>query len=236
MKNLASILFTSSSPTDCLSEGVNLQNAFNAVLHYDLPWNPNRLEQREGRVDRYGQRAKVVRAIRYFSPDSAIDGVVLDVLLNKAQEIHRTLGTHVPVPDASETVTEALLSALFLRGQGSKTGGEFQPELDFGLPDVQSFHHHWDLDAEREKINRTRFAQRALKPDEVRRELEATDVVLGDPDAVREFVLNAAQRLRLSITPDKRQDVFRVAIGPQVMATLPPAIAFALPVNKASHW
>ena len=41
--------------TDCLSEGVNLQHAFNAVLHYDLPWNPNRLEQREGRVDRYGQ-------------------------------------------------------------------------------------------------------------------------------------------------------------------------------------
>ncbi|MFP3472308.1 helicase-related protein, partial [Micrococcus sp. SIMBA_144] len=36
--------------TDCLSEGINLQKYFNAVLHYDLPWNPNRLEQREGRV------------------------------------------------------------------------------------------------------------------------------------------------------------------------------------------
>ena len=34
--------------TDCLSEGVNLQESFDAVLHYDLPWNPNRLEQREG--------------------------------------------------------------------------------------------------------------------------------------------------------------------------------------------
>ena len=44
--------------TDCLSEGINLQHAFNAVLHYDLPWNPNRLEQREGRVDRYGQTAQ----------------------------------------------------------------------------------------------------------------------------------------------------------------------------------
>ena len=87
--------------TDCLSEGINLQDGFNAVLHYDLPWNPNRLEQREGRVDRYGQSAKVVKAIRYFSPDSAVDGVVLDVLLNKAREIHRALGTHVPVPDDS---------------------------------------------------------------------------------------------------------------------------------------
>ena len=34
--------------TDCLSEGINLQDKFNAILHYDLPWNPNRLEQREG--------------------------------------------------------------------------------------------------------------------------------------------------------------------------------------------
>ena len=78
--------------TDCLSEGINLQDRFSAVVHYDLPWNPNRLEQREGRVDRYGQSAPVVRAVRYFCPDSPVDGVVLDVLLNKAREIHRVLG------------------------------------------------------------------------------------------------------------------------------------------------
>ena len=47
--------------TDCLSEGINLQEWFDAVLHYDLPWNPNRLEQREGRVDRYGQEKDTVQ-------------------------------------------------------------------------------------------------------------------------------------------------------------------------------
>ena len=41
--------------TDCLSEGINLQHNFDAVMHYDLSWNPTRHEQREGRVDRYGQ-------------------------------------------------------------------------------------------------------------------------------------------------------------------------------------
>ncbi|XGB38631.1 MAG: hypothetical protein LVT47_09795 [Cyanobacteria bacterium LVE1205-1] len=51
--------------TDCLSESVNLQEHFSAVLHYDLPWNPNRLEQRGGRVDYYGQKAlKVKCALR----------------------------------------------------------------------------------------------------------------------------------------------------------------------------
>src|SRR5690606_19182725 len=40
--------------TDCLSEGINLQTLFNAVVHYDLNWNPTRHQQREGRVDRFG--------------------------------------------------------------------------------------------------------------------------------------------------------------------------------------
>ena len=41
--------------TDCLSEGINLQEKFDAVVHYDLSWNPTRHEQRDGRVDRFGQ-------------------------------------------------------------------------------------------------------------------------------------------------------------------------------------
>ncbi len=220
--------------TDCLSEGINLQDGFDAVLHYDLPWNPNRLEQREGRVDRYGQRAKVVKAIRYFSPESAVDGVVLDVLLNKAREIHRTLGTHVPVPEESETVTEALLNALFLRG--GRTRGEAEQLQLFEDHDLAAFHSRWDLDADRERVSRTRFAQRALKPDEVRRELEAADAVLGDPAAVRDFVLAAAQRVGLHLAPEKQTDVFRVALGPGARATLPEALAFALPPGDAGHW
>ncbi|GAB4330281.1 MAG: hypothetical protein Kow0010_15160 [Dehalococcoidia bacterium] len=49
--------------TECLSEGINLQEHFDAVVHYDLPWNPNRLEQREGRVDRYGQKRPTVKTV-----------------------------------------------------------------------------------------------------------------------------------------------------------------------------
>jgi superfamily II DNA or RNA helicase len=222
--------------TDCLSEGVNLQDKFDAALHYDLPWNPNRLEQREGRVDRYGQRSDPVRTIRYFSPDSAVDGVVLEVLLNKAREIHRTLGTYVPVPEESETVTEAVLNALFLRG---KRDASDQLQLDLGLdvaPQVKALHSRWEYDAEREKLTRTKFAQRALKPAEVRKELEATDAVLGDPSGVREFVLGAAQRLGLQIVPDRRAGAFRVAVGQQAVAPLPDVVRLALPAAKSGQW
>ncbi len=223
--------------TDCLSEGVNLQDKFNAAIHYDLPWNPNRLEQREGRVDRYGQRSDTVKTVRYYSPDNGVDGIVIRVLLDKAREIHRTLGTHVPVPEESETVTEALLNALFLRPQKAIPD---QGQLDFGFEannQIEILHKQMERDAERERINRTRFAQRALKPDEVRRELEATDAVLGDPDAVRSFVLGAAQRLGLHMTEDKRRKgVFLVRVDTNSTVTVPDAIKIVLRKTKSGEW
>ncbi len=219
--------------TDCLSEGINLQEKFTAVVHYDLPWNPNRLEQREGRVDRYGQPAPRVKAVRYFGQDNPVDGVVLDVLLNKAREIHKALGTHVPVPEDSESVTEAVLNALFLRGGYGR--GARQLAFDFMADEITALHRRWEQDAEREKITRTRFAQRALKPEEVRRELEATDSVLGDPEAVRVFVQEAAQRLGLTLTREKNGQVFRLVTSP-LPPDLPEAIRFALPQRRDGYW
>lgn len=46
--------------TDAASEGVNLQNHCSRLIHYEIPWNPNRMEQRNGRVDRHGQKAENV--------------------------------------------------------------------------------------------------------------------------------------------------------------------------------
>jgi superfamily II DNA or RNA helicase len=215
--------------TDCLSEGINLQDKFTAVLHYDLPWNPNRLEQREGRVDRYGQTARRVKAIRFYGRDNPVDGAVIEVLLDKAREIHRALGTHVPVPEESESVMQAVLNALFLR---RKTREGLQQMSLIEVDKVSDLHQRWDRNAERERVNRTRFAQRAIKPDEVKRELEATDSVLGDPNAVREFVLSASQRIGLAVTAERRQGVFRVSLDPGAIATLPDPIRLALPVHS----
>ncbi len=87
--------------TDCLSEGVNLQADFQAVIHYDLAWNPTRHEQREGRVDRFGQPSDVVRALLIYGEDTGIDGIILDVLLRKHEAIRKDLGISVAVPPQS---------------------------------------------------------------------------------------------------------------------------------------
>ena len=182
--------------TDCLSEGINLQDHFDAVLHYDLPWNPNRLEQREGRVDRYGQPRPEVKAVLLYSPDNVIDGIVLNVLIRKAREIYKSLGVSVPVPVNSESVMKAVIRGVFESKEPQ------QMTLGLGLIDsVQNLHAEWDITAQREKVSRSRFAQHAINPTEVAREVEATDDVLGDPSAVRSFLVEAAPRVGFTLTP-----------------------------------
>ena len=91
--------------TDCLSEGINLQEYFDAVVHYDLSWNPTRHEQREGRVDRFGQPSRTVRATLLYGANNPVDGAVLQVILRKAARIREELGVPVPVPDEGHTLT-----------------------------------------------------------------------------------------------------------------------------------
>lgn len=182
--------------TDCLSEGVNLQDGFDAVLHYDLPWNPNRLEQREGRVDRFGQTRDVVPAVLLYGRDNPIDLIVLDVLIRKAHEIYRSTGVRVPVPVESETVIQALAQALFERR--AVQSEQVQLNMEDG-PTVGMVHQRWQAYAEREKEQRSRFAQHGINPSEVMPELRAADAVLGGPQTVRSFLLEAAQRLPLPI-------------------------------------
>ena len=218
--------------TDCLSEGINLQEKFTAAIHYDLPWNPNRLEQREGRVDRYGQTSPRVKTVRFYGLDNPIDGAVIEVLLDKARQIHQALGTYVPVPEQSESVMQAVLNALFLRRKTDSRQGDLF-ETDRSEAQKRHLHEKWDMDASREQVNRTRFAQRALKPQEVKRELEAVDAVLGDPDTVREFVLNAAQRTGIRITPDPQNpEIFHVTTS----IDTPDLIRQAMPKSKSGTW
>jgi superfamily II DNA or RNA helicase len=188
--------------TDCLSEGINLQGAFDAVIHYDLPWNPNRLEQREGRVDRYGQRASRVRTVLLYGQDNPMDAAVMQVLLRKAVSIHRTLGISVPLPVDSTTVVETLIASLFQPAaeQMSLFDAEQQAALADAESRVQGIERQWAFAVEREQESRTRFAQRRIKPEEVARELDETDAVLGDPATVERFVVGACERLGAPLT------------------------------------
>jgi SNF2 family DNA or RNA helicase len=81
--------------TDAAGEGLNLQEAAHTVLHYELPWNPNRLEQRNGRVDRYGQ-TEVVQ-VRYLHLEETRDADILEKLQDKLARIQKDLGSAADV-------------------------------------------------------------------------------------------------------------------------------------------
>ncbi|MDM3855183.1 MAG: helicase-related protein [Aphanizomenon gracile PMC649.10] len=189
--------------TDCLSEGVNLQSHFSAVIHYDLPWNPNRLEQREGRIDRYGQVATQVKSCLLYGQDNPVDGAVLEVLIRKAVQIHKTLGITVPVPMDSTTVSEAVFKSLFDKSTDAQQLSLLDL-LDEGESAVAQVHKQWDKAVEREKISRTRFAQKAIKPTEVEQELMESDQILGSEEDVFRFVNNACAKLNCALIEKKQ--------------------------------
>lgn len=81
--------------TDAISEGLNLQYLCSQIIHYELPWNPNRLEQRNGRIDRYGQPDHVVN-IRTMVVDDFLEATILKLLVKKAQTIRIDHGFSPP--------------------------------------------------------------------------------------------------------------------------------------------
>lgn len=185
--------------TDCLSEGINLQQLFDTVIHYDLSWNPTRHQQREGRVDRFGQPAELVRSIMMFSPDSAIDGAVLDVILRKAEEIRKATGITVPLPDERGPVTDALMAAVMLR-QGKSQQLAFDLRLEDGTRAMEA---RWRDASENEKKSRARFAQNAMKPQEVAPEWEKVRTLLGSPEDAKVFIERAMSRFGVPLEPRK---------------------------------
>ncbi|MBN1616063.1 MAG: DEAD/DEAH box helicase, partial [Spirochaetales bacterium] len=188
--------------TDCLSEGVNLQDGFTAVIHYDLAWNPTRHEQREGRVDRFGQKAREVRCVMLYGEDNPVDGFIFNVIIRKAESIKSELGVLVPMPDDDRRMRLAVVKAALMKkrpddfAQGSFDFGEDHTTRDL----VDTINAEWTDSMEKAKANRTVFAQRRLKPAEVLPEWHKQMAALGKAEDVERFTLEALTRL--SARPD----------------------------------
>ena len=82
--------------TDAAREGVNLQNHCKHLIHFDIPWNPSKLEQRNGRIDRKLQRAPQVWC-HYFVLEDRPEDRVMDVLVKKTEVIRQELGSLSPL-------------------------------------------------------------------------------------------------------------------------------------------
>ena len=219
--------------TDCLSEGINLQESFTGILHYDLPWNPNRLEQREGRVDRFGQPAPEVKACLLYGSNNPIDGIVLDVLLRKVREIKRATGINVPFPEDSQSIIDTITQALLLnpdRHIQSKRIAQEPTLFDFsGFSEAAqakaNVSRQIDEAAAREKASRSIFAQNAIHAQEIAQDLRSVDEAIGNVKAVEDFVTQTLAHL-LGVQVTTERDGFGIVTG-----NLPPQLAGLLPAD-----
>jgi superfamily II DNA/RNA helicase len=175
--------------TDCLSEGINLQDYFTAVLHYDLPWNPNRLEQREGRVDRFGQTANTVRTHLLWGEDNPIDAIVLKILIIKVRIIQKSIGVSIPLGEDNKSIMDAILKTILLDPR--KRDRYIQAQFDFGDEDIKEQEDRItrELEVAKEKASMIKniFTHSSISAEDIESQLKEVDESIGDVQSVRGF-------------------------------------------------
>jgi SNF2 family DNA or RNA helicase len=113
--------------TDAAREGINLQSYCSDLVHFDLPWNPSRLEQRNGRIDRKLQPAKQVFC-RYFRYEQRDADIVLEALVRKSEVIGKQLGSAGQVIE--KRIAQRLSDVGIDRGEAEKLAKAIEDESD----------------------------------------------------------------------------------------------------------
>lgn len=129
--------------TDAAREGLNLQTRCHDLIHIDLPWNPSRLEQRNGRIDRKLQPSPAV-SCRYFIYKQRVEDRVLEALIRKTEIIRKQLGTAGEVLRLK--IQTRLTSGGISRAEVGRLADEIENISDAGVAAAQR-----DLDDETER-------------------------------------------------------------------------------------
>lgn len=189
--------------TDCISEGLNLQHACAELIHYELPWNPNRIEQRNGRVDRFHQREPFV-GIRTLVLDDPLDRALLELILVKANRMRAEYGFVPPFLANAD-----ILAHLASRGRQLLN----QPTL-FDSADIEDTFGEGDI-LDHEQLGRIRdesfYGHADISLTLVEEALERSRDEIGTPEAVEGFFrLTLAE---LGITAAKTADGLIILSG-----------------------
>ena len=232
--------------TDCLSEGVNLQQGFDAIIHYDLPWNPNRVEQRNGRIDRFGQTSKSVLISTMYAENNPVDNIVLNVLYKKQDEIKKKLGVYLPIADNDASLMESIMERIMTINAPTKT--EF---MQLTLFDTESLFVDEQKEREiqlkrieeNERLSHTYFAHnnKQMDPTRLTASLEEAKSVIGGVDDTEHFVIDVLSRSGVNLKSDGKKSYhfnqFELPSGirhyfPNANASGQVRISFASPTPK----
>lgn len=190
--------------TDAISEGINLQHYASQIIHYELPWNPNRLEQRNGRVDRFGQKEPVVK-IRTLVMDETLDATILRVLIQKSNQIRQDYGFSPPYFGDETSVLD------LIREHGMSVS-TLQPSLFDAFKWMDKTPENPFSNEVLDRIKQDSFyGQTDLSLSFIEEQMQKTYNTVGTPEAVQSFVESGLNRFNCRI--DKNADAtFKIAI------------------------
>lgn len=182
--------------TDCLSEGVNLQQAFDTVIHYDLPWNPNRVEQRNGRIDRFGQTSPEVLISTMYADNNPVDKIVLNVLYKKQSEIKKRLGVYLPIAENDASLMERIMEEIIVLKTETQTEfmqkSLFDDDVEFQEEERKERELQIRRIEEDQRVSRTYYAHnnKAMSPERLVESLRQAREVIGSVEDTERFVVS----------------------------------------------
>ncbi|WP_435066701.1 helicase-related protein [Haloplanus sp. C73] len=172
--------------TDAASEGIDLQHSCHIMVNYELPWNPNRLEQRIGRLHRYGQEKEV--KVWNFTFEDTREGEIFELLQNKVENIRGKLGNTADVLGMLDDVDVDSLIMESIRNEepASATKAELEDLIDERQRTLQEWY-------ERSLVDTSTFDRESRA--KIQAVMDESEDVYGTEADIREFVERGVEAL-----------------------------------------
>jgi ERCC4-related helicase len=188
--------------TDAASEGINLQKTCNALIHVEIPWNPNKYEQRNGRIDRYGQRERP--QVYLLVATKSLEDRVAQVVLEKLERIAADVGSVSNVfPLASKIRIDEFLDETDVETAAQKV----EQSLDRAIEQEET--------ALKDQVPEELIRGDLFEAEEmavIQGELEASRAFVPEYEDVQQFLQYFLRLERGRLEPLAEKDIFRVTV------------------------
>jgi len=200
--------------TDCISEGINLQYLCSQVIHYELPWNPNRMEQRNGRVDRFGQPEDTVH-LRTMIVDNSLDDMIMKSIIEKADHMKADYGFSPPFfSDESQIINHLIRAGKMPRTRKGLFEDPNQLTIFDQLPAPGAVASEYDehIKNKMDQIKGESFyGQSNITLPDIERKLRETEKSVGSQEEIETFIKSGLNLLNCK-WEQLENDVYKIDI------------------------
>ncbi len=225
--------------TDCMAEGIDLQFSANQIINYELTWNPNRLEQRNGRIDRFGQPKEKVY-IRTLILKDTLEMDILETLLKKADEIKKAYGF---VPGFFGE-PEAVIDHIIKKRKKQKKDDSQQKltswiDFKFPLEEIEQFITlYFSEENIKKMLDDSFYGQSNINLDEIEKRMHLTEKNIGSPEKLFSFLKDAIVLYNGKMLPlDENPEIYQIKLPKEVLNDigLEPNDSYFITTNREIH-